>query len=272
MNNQIPKKYLYASPVGKEGKPFLEKIIRKFGYQDFDFIIFVYDDTLFEDDLFRHCQIIYDKKALFHQAKEYLTPEICTPYEYLFFWMDDIDILDFDPKTFIDFIKSYQFEVAQPSLTQDSIISHPITKNIPGLQGRYTDFVEIMVPVFTTKAWEKMWGLIDSQSNPWGWGYDLLAYSYCHFVRMGIVDSQMVKHTRKGEYHKEAWKSRNRFLFSKFPYYMAGPTNIYKIKDTPTNTILLALCVHAYKLTSYMVWRWPKILKKVLSLPFRFIK
>jgi hypothetical protein len=37
---------LYASPVGTGGKLLLAKIIQKFGHQDFEYLIFVWDDDL----------------------------------------------------------------------------------------------------------------------------------------------------------------------------------------------------------------------------------
>lgn len=192
------------SPIGRDGKPYLEKIIKRFGNEDFDYLIMVYDQTTFHEEIFSQCEIIYDSAPLFHQVKKYATPEKCRPYEYIFFWMDDIDVLDFDYRSFMELVKRYKLEVAQPSLSKDSIISHKITENVPGLVGRYTDFVEEMVPVYTFRAWSKLWKMFDAVGNPWGWGYDLMTYSYCGLFRMGIIDQSIVKHMRKGSYHEKA--------------------------------------------------------------------
>ncbi len=194
------KKSLYVSPVGAYGKKLLQRVIQRFGHGNFDFFIMVYDDTDLSDAIFSRCKIVHDKRSLFPQVKNFITPDIAQNYEYIFFWVDDIDILGFNPQHFLSIMRRYGLEVAQPALSPDSIISHPVTVHQSTKIGRYTDFVEQMVPVFTAEAWGKFWKLIEKDKYAWGWGYDMLAYGVCGFLKMAVIDAEIVKHLKKGNY------------------------------------------------------------------------
>lgn len=190
-------KCLYASPVGKNGKDFLAKIIQKFGYEDFDYLIFVYDDTEFEEEIFRCCKFIYEKGLRWYFMKKYVTPEYCSKYDYLFFWADDIDVDGFSYKQFLEVMQKNNLEIAQPALTPDSYFGVPMTVQVKKYKvGRYTDYVEQMIPVFTPEAWRKYWGMMASDYNFWGWGYGQLAKAYCKYKNMGILDCTPVRHCR----------------------------------------------------------------------------
>jgi len=77
-------------------------------------------------------------------------------------------------------------------------MSHPVMQHVPGAIGRFTDFVEQMAFVFQSDCWARFWGLLADEQNPWGWGYDEVAYSYCRFHRMAVVDAEVIKHLRRG--------------------------------------------------------------------------
>jgi len=213
-------RYLYASPVGREGKPFLEKIIRRFGCEVFDYMIFVYDDTSFDEELFKSCQIMYEKGHRCNFVKKYLTPEFCENYDYIFMWPDDIDIMDFDPRRFIGIMKRNNLENAQPALADGSYYTHPITlHNKSDHVGRFTDFVEHMVPVYRRDAWIKYWHMVEPDYNFWGWGYDCLAKTFCGYTNMGIIDSEPVMHSRPQRKPSKEMVANYQKLFAKFSQY-----------------------------------------------------
>ena len=88
-------------------------------------------------------------------------------------------------------------EIAQPALSPASYYRHEITlKEKKYKIGRYTDFVEIMVPVFKADAWIKYWHMVEEDCNFCGWGYDYLAKSFCHYHNLGIIDQEAVTHTK----------------------------------------------------------------------------
>ncbi|HTY45171.1 MAG TPA: DUF707 domain-containing protein [Patescibacteria group bacterium] len=190
-------RYLYASPVGEDGKPWLKKIIGRFGCEQFEYIIFAYDDTSFDEDIFRKCVVIREKGLHFYFLKKYITPSVCSNYDYLFLWCDDIDVVDFRPSEFVNIMQTNNIELAQPALTADSYFTWDITlQNKTYKVGRYVDFVEIMVPVFTSEAWVRFWNKMEAEKNYWGWGYDLFARSVCGYANMGIIDCLPVRHVR----------------------------------------------------------------------------
>ena len=219
----VPQRSLVTSfGASKDGKDNLRRIVERFGHDTFDYLFFIYDDSRYDDDCFARCEIVYDKSPVFWRLKRLVTPERCRRYEYVFIWVDDLDILDFDPQNFLQILRTHRIEVAQPALSPDSVIYHPVTAHQNEPIGRYTDFVEEMAFVFRGDLWERFWRLISPDSNPWGWGYDELAYSVCRFRRMAVIDAEVVKHLRKGTYHAEAsvardqtHKSYKRFFFPK---------------------------------------------------------
>ena len=85
----------------------------------------------------------------------------------------------------------------RPALTTTAFFSHEVTLKKENVRiGRFTGFVEIMIPVFERNAWNNFWKDIMIASNGWGWGYDLFAKSKCGYKRMGIIDCEPVCHTR----------------------------------------------------------------------------
>ncbi len=190
-------KCLYVSPVGSKGKDFLKKTIQTFGTDRFDYLIFSYDGTRFDEPIFSNCHIIYEKGLRWEFMKKYATPTYCEKYDYIFAWADDIDIEEFSIDNYLRIVIRNGLEVSQPALTTTSFYSHRITLRKASVRiGRFTDFVEIMIPVFERKAWDRFWNSIMTTANGWGWGYDLFAKSKCGYKRMGIIDSEPVRHTR----------------------------------------------------------------------------
>lgn len=190
-------KYLVAIPCGTNGKKYLESIVHHFGNDHFDYIIFSYDHTPFDEDIFQKCRVIDEEGVVWYFAKKYLSPAACAGYDYIFFWDDDIDIMDFDVENFLEIMQKNELSVAQPALMYGQNASHAITAHHPSYtKGRFTDFVEIMVPVFRRDAWGKWWDMLEWDTNFWGWGYDLIFKSLKNISKMGIIDAQTVLHTR----------------------------------------------------------------------------
>lgn len=136
-------------------------------------------------------RVIDDKGGKFQMAQRHLTPEFMAAYDYLFLWDDDLQLVPgFDPAAFLAIMAHNDLGVAQPALTVDSPHSHAITLKQEGL-GRRTNFVEIMAPVFTRKAWLRVHADLDPD-NFSGWGYDYMP----RLGRKGIIDAMPVRHLR----------------------------------------------------------------------------
>jgi hypothetical protein len=192
------------------------KAVGRFGEQ-FDKWLFVWDESRFDEPAFSGCRIEQRrgyKKWDF--ARELLTPDVCEPYEFLFFWDDDLETSQFNPELFIEIMLRNQLELAQPALAVGSYFSHRITLQQPGI-GRLTDFVEVMAPVYTRAAWRK-WYPMMVPDNQWGWGYDVVARSACGYERMAIVDYTPVTHLQPLNQDPTRGAEMARF-FAAHPHY-----------------------------------------------------
>jgi len=190
-------KILYASPVGAYGKPFLEKVIKRFEGLSVDYLIFVYDDTSFDEGVFKRCKIIREKRLKWYFMKKYLTPDFCEKYDFIMPWDDDLDILSFDLESFLSVMIRHRLEVAQPALGRNSYYIHAMTLERAGYEARLTDAVEIMAQVFRLDAWKRFWNMLEPDWNHWGWGYDSLGNDLCGFTRTGVIDCQNILHTKE---------------------------------------------------------------------------
>ena len=125
-----------------------------------------------------------------------LEPYLGKDYDYIMITDDDIRL----PKDFVDqFLvrqEQYDFALAQPARTPDSIISHWITKQNKRATARRTQFVEIGPLVSIRNDIQDLILPLDTDS-PMGWGldyvwpYDLLANN----KKMGIIDCVPIAHT-----------------------------------------------------------------------------
>lgn len=204
-------KNLYASAIHVGGKLYLKRILEKFGYDKFDYMLFVWDGTKFDEDVFKSCQFVYERGIKWSFMKKYLTPEVCDRYDYIFAWDDDIDIRNLSIENFLDVVRRNKLEVAQPALTADSYANLAITFQQPGV-GRLTDYTESMVQVFQREAWKRFWCVLDGDRNPWGWGTGDILRSVCKIRRMGIVDCEPVVHTKPGRENLRARADKEVFL------------------------------------------------------------
>lgn len=187
---------LYTSAVGAEGKHFLTTLLQSVDVEDFDVLIFCYDDTSFDEEIFSSITVVREQGIKWQFMKKYLTPEYCEPYDFIFIWDDDIDPLSFSFHQFIQIMDRNRLELAQPAVSPDSYVNVPLTAAQNGITGRFTDYVENMVPVFTRKAWNKYWGILENGRSCWGWQHSGTCRHACRYRRMGIVDQEPIAHSR----------------------------------------------------------------------------
>ena len=69
-------------------------------------------------------------------------------YELFFFPDDDLDFTTEDASRLFEICKAQDLMLAQPALDATSMVSFEITRAVPGSFLRYTNFVEVMCPVF----------------------------------------------------------------------------------------------------------------------------
>ena len=117
-------------------------------------------------------------------------------YDYIVITDDDIRL----PNGFVDqFLmrqEEFNFSLAQPARTPDSIISHQITKQNRNILARQTLFVEIGPLVSIRRDAQELILPLDEKS-PMGWGLD---YVWPVLIeednkKMGVIDCTPIAHT-----------------------------------------------------------------------------
>jgi hypothetical protein len=117
---------------------------------------------------------------------------------YDWIWLPDDD-LSTDLTTlnrFFAIVCEHKLDLAQPALGQGSYVTHDITVQRPHMKLRYTTFVEIMAPCFSTQALKLCRPYLNATASGWGPNHlfpRLLGYPR---RKIAIVDETPVVHTR----------------------------------------------------------------------------
>ncbi len=117
-------------------------------------------------------------------------------YDYIWFPDPDIEINGQDISLLFSMMRLFDLDLAQPSLTRDSHISHEITLQVPGSILRYTTFVEVMQPCFSKRALEICAPTFDI--NRLTWGIDFVWSKLLNYPnkKIAILDAVCSSHTR----------------------------------------------------------------------------
>lgn len=136
-------------------------------------------------------------------------PELFVEYDAIFVPDDDIFMSTEMIQRFLDTFHEYKLDVAQPSIL--GWVSVPITAHIPFSKLRYVNWVEIMCPCFSSKAF----GLclptfIENKTN---WCIEFLWNKKLGEPRdrIAIVDSVIAVHTRPCFYGDTYWNNNATF-------------------------------------------------------------
>ncbi|ABV85935.1 hypothetical protein [Shewanella pealeana] len=123
--------------------------------------------------------------------------ELISQYDAV--WLPDDDIMT-DAKTInkmFNLFDGFDLALAQPALTMDSYFSHSSLLRQPSSVLRYSNFVEVMVPVLSASA---LVTLKESfGQSPSGWGLDALwphLIGNTDFKSIAVIDATPVIHTR----------------------------------------------------------------------------
>lgn len=178
------------------------------GDRDFDLFLVYYGDG---SDAYKYDADYYyrTKGTKFNIVSKLDVPE---GYDYIFIPDDDLYIKAEDINRLFSYAKQYDLEICQPSLT--GYYSVPINLHNPGYILRYTNYVEIICPCFSSGAFKKCRHLFDYNKSCWGieklWDKELGHPK----DKIAIVDDVIVVHTRPcftGDNYKnnqisEPWK------------------------------------------------------------------
>jgi hypothetical protein len=118
--------------------------------------------------------------------------------EYDYVWLPDDDILAGQQtiNRMFDVAGAVGLDLFAPALHESSYYAHFITMQNRSFFGRWTGFVEIMIPGFSTAALEHLLPTLDLSATGWGWGLDSLWPKLLGYQNVGIIDGTPVVHTR----------------------------------------------------------------------------
>lgn len=208
---------LIAIPAGINQKKSVDAIMKKFLPENFTAMLFHYDgnvngwNDLPWSKLVIHISASNQTKWWF--AKRFLHPAVVSMYEYIFLWDEDLEVDNFNPRRYLNIVKSEGLEISQPGLDPKlSEIHHRITvrKKTGSFHRRVSrankacsregppcsGWVEGMAPVFSKSSWQCAWHLIQNDLIH-GWGIDY-KFGYCaqgdRTKNIGVVDSEYIVH------------------------------------------------------------------------------
>ncbi|KAL6657787.1 hypothetical protein ACP70R_005567 [Stipagrostis hirtigluma subsp. patula] len=208
---------LIAIAAGINQKKSVDAIMKKFLPENFTAILFHYDGNVNGwNDLPWSRSVIHiaaSNQTKWWFAKRFLHPAVVSMYQYIFLWDEDLEVDNFNPRRYLNIVKSEGLEISQPGLDSKlSEIHHRITvRRKTGTFHRRvirankecsregppcSGWVEGMAPVFSKSAWQCVWHLIQNDLIH-GWGIDY-KFGYCaqgdRTKNIGVVDSEFIVH------------------------------------------------------------------------------
>jgi hypothetical protein len=228
---------LLAITVGVRQMRLVDSVVRAFDLDDFVVVLFHYDG---EVDAWRELpwsdraiHVSAWKQTKWWFAKRFLHPDVVAAYDRVFLWDEDIDVETdgFDPREYVRIARVNGLEISQPALVAGKG-AWPVTRRVtvrgadgdvvpemhrlgkdwrgqpcldadgnPRLKPPCAAYVEIMVPVFTRRAWRCVWSMIQNDLTH-GWGLDLTWHRCAEDASrnqsavnaMGVIDAQGVRH------------------------------------------------------------------------------
>lgn len=190
------KKFLVVSSVGDDSlhHQWIEGKNR-----DFDLILDYYGDK--PDTYKSDCELYFQRKGTkFPKFHQIILENQNLIFQYEAVWIPDDDLMiqtDEINKMFQQFSEN-QLLLAQPALTPDSYSGFwkEVTLENPNYHIRYTNFVEVMAPIFSRDALIKCWETFKMSQT--GYGLDLVWPKLLGDPKdkISIMDTIKIRHLR----------------------------------------------------------------------------
>ena len=209
--------YLIISPIGNESlHPEWVK-----GQANFDLVLIYYgdDDNVAESNL-QYTPYVYSAKGeKYHLIKSFIQSNIEFISNYTHIWIpdNDVSISTENINKLFRTANQYQLSICQPSM--DGYVSHEITKPISNSILRYTNFVEVLAPLFNLESLLKTYETFDLNYS--SWGYD---YLWAHLLdypknKIAIIDDIIMTHTKPvgqsySRFPRNPWDEMVELLYS----------------------------------------------------------
>lgn len=127
--------------------------------------------------------------------------EILDEYDYFWFPDDDIETSEDSLKTFFAIVAERRLELAQPALTANSYYADRITLANPNFTFRWTNFVELMMPMMSRALFKRLLPLLEGRHA--GLGLDFFWHQLADAPdkSVGIIDATPMAHLRPRRVH-----------------------------------------------------------------------
>ena len=120
-------------------------------------------------------------------------------FKFIAFPDDDLDISISKLNSLFELGQKHRFDLFQPALIDNGpeYVKHGILKVHNECKFRYTDFVEIMIPIFSIKALHKSYKLLTDPNIKSAWGIDyIIPGKILKRRNVAVVDSVPITHTK----------------------------------------------------------------------------
>lgn len=115
--------------------------------------------------------------------------------EYDYIWCPDDDLASntADVNRMFSIAREFRLAISQPAVAEGEV-SHATVRQQPGLLLRYSQFVEVMCPVFSREALARVRSTLVANKSAWGvdWAWTRLIPA----EELAIIDAVGVHHTR----------------------------------------------------------------------------
>jgi hypothetical protein len=118
--------------------------------------------------------------------------------DYDFVWLPDDDIFTSQAiiSRMFETARTMQLDLFAPALHDASYFAHYSTMRNRSFFGRWTGFVEIMMPALSVRALDELLPTLDLTETGWGWGLDSLWPKLLDYQNIAVLDGLPVLHTR----------------------------------------------------------------------------
>lgn len=145
-------------------------------------------------------------------------------WEYVGFYDDDVILDNYSMNYSFDIAKERNFKAFQISLESGSESQWPSTRRMSGVKYTYTDFIEIMCPVFHKSVIDKFMKLANSYDVFCGWGLDYVLSEYLE-IEPAVIHEVTMFHpprpnTGSGYDKSKAFQEMHLLLNDIFPKVM----------------------------------------------------
>lgn len=166
--------------------------------RNFDIALIYYPeniDTKTKEKLYKYADFVFFEPGFKYSTLKKIISETPSLLKYDYYWMpdDDVKIKKGSTSQLFDLAQEYSLELCQPSTLKKNT-SYKLLRHKRGYKIRYSNFVEVMCPLFSNNALINCLNTFSYSKS--SWGLDFLWASIIS-ENIGIIDSIVIEHTKE---------------------------------------------------------------------------